>query len=318
MALSNMKVFNDFLYRSYTETIQQQVRLFNAASRNTLTLTTAANVGDYSREAFYGAISGLVRRRDSYGSDPVNAVNLAQLQKNSIKVAGGTPPIAWEPQQFSWIQRNQEEAGVVIGVQLAEGMFGDYLNTAIRCLVAAIDNNSLTYNGTGGNLALTSLVSGAAQFGDRAQRLRAWIVHSKPMHDLYSAAVTNSNTLFEFGTVNVVQDGFGRVLIMTDSDALIDTNNSPDTYFTVGLVEGGAMVEDNGDLFTNIETTNGNENIERTMQAEYTFNVGLKGYSWNFGAGGASPTDTELGTGTNWPKVATDNKDTAGVLVETT
>jgi hypothetical protein len=316
MALSDMTVFNDFAYLSFTETIVQQVRLFNEASNGALVLRPARNIGDFDEEAFFANISGLVRRRDAYGSGSVSPVDLSQLQRNTVKVAGGSVPVRWTPQQFSWVQQNQERAGTAIGEQFAEGVFQDYLNSAIAALVAAISNQgSLTYDATGGTLDRADLVQGAALFGDRASRLRAWIVHSKPMHDLLVENVTNAERLFTFGNVNVMDDGFGRPLIMTDSPDLI-TSGSPDTYHTIGLTEMGAMVEDNGDLFTNIDTENGNENIVRTWQAEYTFNLGLKGYSWDESNGGASPTDAELATGTNWDQVATFDKDTAGVLVD--
>ena len=60
----------------------------------------------------------------------------------------------------------------------------------------------------------------------------------------------------------------------------------------------------------------GKENIQRTYQAEWSYNLGLLGYSWNTAAGGSSPSDTALGTPSNWTKVATSNKDTAGVLLK--
>jgi len=79
-------------------------------------------------------------------------------------------------------------------------------------------------------------------------------------------------------------------------------------------VAGAATVSDGGDLITNIETSNGKERIETTFQADYTFGLGLKGYTWDEATGGKSPTDAELATGTNWDKVATDIKHTAGVI----
>jgi hypothetical protein len=50
------------------------------------------------------------------------------------------------------------------------------------------------------------------------------------------------------------------------------------------------------------------------MQVDYSFGLGLKGYSWDQTNGGKSPTDAELATGTNWDKVVTSDKHTAGVL----
>ncbi len=320
MALTDMKVFNDFVYDTATEVVDQEVQKFNAASQGAITLTTKRNVGDYAMKASFAAISGISRRRDSYGSGDVNAVVLAMLQNNTVKVAGGTPPILWEPQQFSWIQQNPEVAGVVIGEQVAKAMLQDQLNAAIGAAAAAVRNvgSDVTYTvPTTGKLTLNGLNFGAAKFGDRAPNIKAWVLHSKPLHDLYDASLTNTAQLFSFGDVQVRQDGFGRVFIVTDSPNLAQHIVSPDVndYITLGLVENAVAVEDNGDFFSNIETTNGKENIQRTWQGEWTFNLALKGYTWDSGNGGHSPTDTELKTGTNWDKTATSIKDTLGVVV---
>ena len=320
MALTDMKVFNDFVYDSVTETIDQEVQKFNAASQGTITLTSKRNVGDYAMKASFAAISGLVRRRNAYGSGSVNAVALAMLQNNSVKVAGGTPPIKWEPQQLSWIQQNPEVAGVVIGEQLAMAMLQDELNSAIGAAAAAVRNvgSDVTYTvGSKGTLTLNGLNYGAAKFGDRSQAIKAWVMHSKPFHDLLDTALTNSSQLFQFGTVQVRQDGMGRVFIVTDSPNLAQHIVSPDVYdyVTLGLVQDAIAVEDNNDFFANTDTTNGQENIERTYQAEWTFNLALKGYTWDVGSGSHSPTDAVLKTGTNWDKTATSIKDTLGVAV---
>lgn len=322
MALSNMKVFNDFAYASLTETVDQQVEKFNAASRGTIILRPGSNVGDYAYEASFSLIAGLVRDRDAYGSGSVSAVDLAQLQAVSVKVAAGTPPVQYEPQQFDWIQRNPEEAGTVYGAQLAKGLMQHKLNAAIASLRAAmLSNSAVSYTtGNGANLNLNVLNKGAALFGDRAAELAAWVIHSKPMHDLYDGALTNSNSLFQFGTVQVREDGFGRVFIVTDSPALFGDEAGGvgiDYYYTLGLVSGAALVEDNGDFRTYDATILGNENVKRQLQSEWSFNLGLKGYSWDTATGGKSPTSAELGTGGNWDKHATSNKDTAGVALTT-
>lgn len=320
MALSDMKVFNQFLYQSLTETMDQQVRLFNDAAAGTITLTSARNVGDYSMEASFAAIANLVRRRNAYGSGTINPVALSMLQNASVKIAGGTLPVLWEPQQFSWIQRSPEEAGTVIGLQVAEAQFGDYLNTAIGAASAAVRNvgSSLTYTvPSNGALTFNGLNWGAGKFGDRQDSIKAWVMHSTTLNTLYDNALTNSNKLFVFGNVQVREDGFGRRFIVTDSPNLNPHLVSPDVtdYVTLGLVEGAIAVEDNDDFFSNVETKNENENIKRTWQAEWTFNLALKGYTWDTTSGGHSPTDAAIKTGTNWDKTATSIKDTLGVAV---
>ena len=321
MALSDMQVFSDFVYSSATETVRQQIDLFNAASQNTIVLRTGANVGDYANQISYQLINGLVRRRNAYGSGSISNVPLKQHTHIGVKVAGGTVEVLFEPQQFTWIQRNPEESGVVIGEQLARGMLQDQVNTAILSLKAAFNNNAaVKHDATAGKLNLKALTRAAGLFGDRMGDIRAWVIHSKPMTDLFENALTNSEDLFRFETVRIVQDGFGRVFVMTDAPPLYDDNSTSstgdDTYFTLGLATTAAEIEDNADLYTHLEERNGEENIIRSWQAEWTYNLGLKGYAWDKTNGGNSPSDTALGTGSNWDQLAADIKDTAGVLIE--
>jgi hypothetical protein len=315
MALSNLERFNRWTYSSMVETITQQIALFNAATRGAIVLRTAANTGDYADEAYWKRLSGLVRRRDAYGSGAVASLTLEHLLKTSVKVAAGTPPVSIDPGMMTWIQQNPDDAGIAQGRQLAEGMLADILNTALGSASAAIGGISgLVHDATSANLSLSELNIGASKMGDRAQDILAWVMHSKPLFDLYGAALTNSNDLFSFGTVRVVNDGFGRPLIMTDSSDLsyVATGTK---YHTLGLVAGGIVCEQNNDFIQNTETKNGDENILRTVQSEWSYNVGIKGFSWDKASGGASPTDAELTTATNWDTVASSIKDNAGVIV---
>lgn len=317
MALSDMKVFDSFVVSSMTETVRQQVDLFNAASNGTLVMSADRNIGDYSKESYWAEISGVVRRRNIAGSGSVSPVALSQLQHNAVKVAAGTPPLAWNPSQLSWMQKNQEEAGTVIGAQLAVAKMQDMLNTAVTAAVAAMTNVGATvvFDGTASTLTHNSLNKGAFLFGDRSNDIRAWFIHSKAMRDLIDAGLTNTAQLFSYGTINIIADPMGRRFIMTDSASLIQ-DVTTDKYYTLGLVQGGIVCEDNGDFYSNQETSNGSDNITTTWQAEWTYQLGLKGYAWDISNGGRSPTNAAIGTGTNWDKIATDVKSTAGVLVK--
>ncbi len=319
MSLSTLKVFNRYVYLAATELIAQNIALFNDATRGAFVLRGAANQGDYSDEASYAFLSGLVRRRNAYGSGAVSEKELSMLLNTSVKIAAGTPPVRIDPNQWKWIQRSPAEAGVVIGKQLGEQTFADMLNTAIKAFVAATLNVGATvvYDGTAGNLSLGVMNTTASLFGDRSQAIAAWLMHSKSWHDMVGAAITNSNNLFVFGNIRVTTDGLGRPLIVTDAPDLTYTSSGT-KYRTLGLVSGAAIVEQNADYTENVETNNGDENIIRTFQAEWSYNLGLKGYAWDKSNGGASPSNAALGTGTNWDKFATSVKDLAGVMVQTT
>ena len=160
-----------------------------------------------------------------------------------------------------------------------------------------------------------SLLAGSALFGDRSDAIRVWAMHSKSMFDIFGVALANSTGLFTFGTVNVRQDGFGRPFIISDSPSLIETTAAPDKHYIAGMTTGAVVVEMNGDFVQNVETKNGNENIARTIQSEWSYNLGIKGYSWDKTTGGKSPNDAAIATADNWDRNMSSHKDTAGVLL---
>ena len=320
-SISDLKVFNEYTYSSMTETLRQQIELFNEATRGCITLRSAAHQGDYSELAFFKKISGLVRRRNAYadGSESdIASKKLEHLLDVSVKVAAGTPPVAIPPSQYKWIQMNPEVAGAAMGQQLAIDAMADMLNSALLAGGVALGAQAAVVNDVSGASTTTATFEGlraaAAKFGDRQSDVTCWVLHSHVMNSLWSEALANSQRLFTYGTISVLSDPFGRVFVMTDSPSLYYTDGDVH-YRTLGLVPGALYVGQNNDYTDNWETSNGKENIQRTYQAEWTYNLGVKGFTWDKANGGASPTDVELGTATNWDKLVTDNKDLAGVLL---
>jgi len=313
--LNNFVVFNDFAQRAFTEIMDQQVNSWNEATRGALVMRSANNIGDFMDESSYSSIANLVGNRDAYSTAGLTAVDLAQLLNTSVKVGGGTLPVEYTGTSFDWTQRPASEAGVVFGEQVAAGAMQYKLNSLIASLVAAIDAADVTYDGTAGTASLESLNLGAAKMGDRQSALAAWVMHSKSINDIYGQSLANSNRLFTFGTINVVDDGFGRPLIMTDSDALHFDNAGTENYHQLGLVAGAGIMEDNGTMRTYNETKTEFVNAKQLVKAEFDFNLGIKGYTWDKVNGGKSPNDTDLATPANWDRSATSHKDTAGVKV---
>ncbi len=323
MSLNNFKVFNDFAQGSATEVLAHNVELFNAATKGGILLQAARNAGDFSDKTMWAKLSGLVRRRNPYGSGAVTPLALSQLQDTSVKVAAGTPPVSLDPGMFEWILKNPKEGGVVYGQQLAEERMADMVDVAIAALIASLVNEGTNYYATlGATATYAGLNLAAGKFGDRSQSLACWVAHSKVLTDIWAANIANTASLFNFGTINVRTDPFGRPIIITDAQSLVDSNGAgtgPDvaSYRTLGLVPGAALIEDNGDYTSNLETKNGDENILRTVQSEWSYNVSVKGFAWDKSNGGKAPTTAALGTGTNWDAFATSPKDLAGVIYET-
>jgi hypothetical protein len=312
MALSDLVVFEEYAYSSMSEMLDYNVDLFNQATRGGMVLRTVAHQGDFSEQAMWAKLSGLVRRRDAYGSGSLSEKTLQHITETSVKVAAGINPVRIDPSMLRWIQRSPQEAGSTVGMQMAKDSMADMVNTAIAAYVAAVSAHSEVYydDDDDNTLTLAILNKIRALFGDRASDVVCWVMHSKSLFDLYGTALANSGYLFEFGNVKVAQDGFGNPFVVTDAPSLVDGEN----YYVLGPTAGAIVVDQNNDFEQNTQTNNGDENITRTYQAEWSFNLGLKGYAWDKTSGGKSPDDTALATGTNWDKFVTSFKDTAGVL----
>lgn len=316
MSLSQMQVFNQYIMPATIETLAQMVEKFNANSNGAIRLTTEGFDGDFFQESFFASIHSAQRRVDRYAAQGTpSATDLTQNTANAVKVAGGFGPIRFEPSQLTWLQKPTAEGIEVASRNFAEALLADQLNTAIACLVAAIANQGTATTvdvSATGEADYGTINSAHALFGDASALIAADVMNGAQFHKLIGQNLTNGAQLFVAGNVQVV-DILGRPVIVTDAPALFATG-TPNVNKILGLAEGAAIVFDGGDVVSNIDTSNGKTRIETTMQVDYSFGVKLKGYSWDIANGGKSPTDAELATGTNWDKVATSIKNTAGVL----
>lgn len=324
MALSAFQIFNEYTRKASAVALSYQVELFNTATRGGLLLTNKRSEGDFSDKSHYAQVPNLVRRRDPYASGTIAPVTMAQLLETSVKVGAGTFPFQADPAWFAWLQLNPEEGGALYGQQLAEQRLADMVNVAIGSYKAAVQTEGSNVSDITGsaNASLPALLTTSAKLGDRADKIKCWLGHSKPIFDIWGAALANTTNLFTFGTVNIMQDGFGRIFIMSDAPALsdpigVDDDPATPSYFMCGLTENAVVIQDNGDFTQNIEESNGDNNIKRTIQAEWSYNVGVKGFTWDKTTGGKAPTTAALFTGSNWDKLTGySNKDLAGVLLE--
>lgn len=315
MSLSQMQVFNQYLMPVLAEIYPQEIQKFNAASNGAIVLQSAGFDGDFFRESFYNALRSAQRRVDRYAAQAsAAATDLTQSQQSMVKVAGGFGPIRYEPSQMSWLNKPTQEGIEVAARMFAEALLADQLNTAVAAGVAAIGNVAELTNDVSASAKIThsALNSTDSLFGDMSQRLVARVMTGLQYHTMIGENLANAQDLFKSDTVRIV-DILGKAIVVTDVPAL-RVAGTPTKQKVLTLVAGGIMVSDSGDLITNIETKNGQTRIETTMQSDYTFGLGIKGFTWDETNGGKSPTDAELATGTNWDNVKTSVKECAGVL----
>ena len=327
MSFSDMHLFNEQVQTVATETVADNVQLFNHASAGALVLGNQTHLGDYLEEASYQLISNVTSPRDVYAEADAEDTVLDQLLDRSVKIDRRIGPIAWTTEQFRRQNKSEEEAGIIIGEQAAKGMLKDYLNAAIRGLRTALslskgeETTSFTSEVDDSSPVLELLVNGASLLGDRSSALVAWVMHSRTYHALVKEAVTNTQQLFHIGDINVKEDGLGRRYIITDSPSLLAVKEAEDeattiltNTYTLGLVSGAVQVQTD-ELHSVTADITGRTNLKKRWQGEYSFTLGLKGYSWAKPEV-RSPDDDALSNAENWKQMASSIKDTAGIIID--
>jgi len=312
MALSDMRVFNEFYMSAAVDRLEQKLGVFNEASRGAIRLTTQGFIGDFMDASFFANLAGTQSRVDRYATnDPVAPIDLTEEKTRSVKIAGRFGPIRFEPSQFTWLQRPDSEGAAAFAEKFSDAVIKDMVNTSIASLVAAINNNPLARFDAGTNpITFSALNDAQALFGDASENILVFVMTGKTAHKLIGQNIQNASQLFVAGNVRII-DILGTLVIRTDAPALFQTG-TPSHDFVLGLTDGASTITDAAsDLQSATSTLPGKQRIETIMQTDYSFGLTLKGYKWG---GGASPNAAQLGTGTNWPQIIADVKNTAGVI----
>ncbi len=315
MSLSDMKVYNDDIVGTTIELLGQKTDQFNAASGGAIVLSTASWRGDFSRESFFNQIASAKRRVDRYAAIASQAATaLTQGEHVGVKVAGGFGPVLFEPAQMTWLNEDPASAIRAISEGFSDALLADQLNTAVGAAVAAVSGQTALVNDVSATagLSLNVLNNSHAKFGDQSQLLITDIMTGAAYHTLVDKALTNANQLFVAGNVMVV-DVLGKRYVISDIPALYEAGR-PNKTKVLSVVANGIIVDNASDIISNIDTSNGNTRIQTTWQADYSFGLKLKGYSWDVTNGGKSPLDAELFTVANWGKAVAENKHTLGTL----
>lgn len=332
MALSDLAVFSEYAYAAMTEVLDQQIDLFNSASAGSIILAGSAHQGDYSDVAFWQRVSGgTVRRRNAYGSGAIDQKSMKQIIDTMVKIAAGTYEMDFPPSEMKWIQVNPQERGAAFGQQLAKDVMADMLNTSIGAgrLALSQDASTNVYDATGltdkegPTMTPTVLARTAGKFGDRSSAIAAWIMHSGVITDLWVNALQNAERLFVYSNVNIIRDAFGRLFVVSDCDNLTWTDTGGEGgaarngFYTLGLQPGAIVIGQNNDFVAGEQTITGLENLTTRYQAEWSWQLGVMGYSWDKSTGGKSPNDAAILSAANWERYSNSHKDLAGVYAKT-
>ena len=333
---SNFIINNPFTYSGYTEMLTQFSDAFNAQSNGAIVLTSASKRGEIESGTFFQNVSGLISRRDTTSTSATTDTRVPMAQIDMVKVDRKVGPVAHTYDSFRKIgiqgvvPENHQSSGIdtldfVVGQQTAKAAQVEQINTVLKALVTSLRKTTAlkTVNtGASHTLDTIDLVNGLSLMGDAAaNNVGLWVMHSREFFKLVGSQITsNLNGVTGF----VVADGtpvtLNRPVLVIDSPALVIIDGisaGNNSYITLGLGQGAAMAEDSEDMMLATQLITGVENLSVRIQGEYSYNVGVKGFSYDSTAGGVNPNDTAMGTAANWVQKYADVKDLGGVLIET-
>ncbi len=312
-------IYQEQFFGGATEVLEQNANGFNAASANCIQLIPSRLKGDYEKESFMKAISGIVSRRDITSTATVTDLALTQGEAVAVKVAKKIGPVANTLDSLRKIASDPQEFSFILGQQWGKSMALDQINTSIAGVTAALTGVSALVNdvtsATTKTVTHNHLVNTIAKMGDAGNRIAAFVMHSKTYYDLLNQSI--SDKIFEVASTSVFNGtvaSLGRPVIVTDAPALL-VAGTPNTYRTLALVEGAVTVKDSEEREVVSDLVTGLENLVIRIQGEYAYNLGVKGFTWDTANGGANPADAAIATSSNWDKVATDNKSCAGAVL---
>lgn len=320
---SNFKIYQEYLKTRAAETLQQQADVFNAAVNGAIILRTVEKPGDYEYESFFKDIANLVSRRDNTSTSAATKLSMAQDEFVRVKLSRKIGPVDMARDAFrKWMGRyNPTEFSGILGEQIAVAQQLDMANSALLAARAALVNVSsgalLNTIASSGTITTNGLIDTLAKFGDRADRIVAWVMHSKPYYDLTKQQVTSNITgVSNFNVQTGTPVTLNRPVLVTDSDSLKVTSGSPAVtdYYTLGLTANGVLCEVTETNDVVVDDVTGLEVLMTRLQGEFAYNLGLKGFKYDTANGGVNPNATAVGTGTNWDKAATYDKALAGVV----
>jgi hypothetical protein len=321
--ISNMQVYNAEFHSGLSESVSQAIDIINGAAANTIRVVANEHRGDYKKESFWQKMD-LVTRRVDTSTSAASIVTMPQGEMVSVKVKRKIGPVRVFRDALVNVEADLAAAARIFGQQAGEQKIQDMLNTGLLAAEAAIANVSalnLDITGESTKTASTGALNRVlAKFGDRAQRVRAWAMHSKPNFDVVGGLLNDKVTgLTDVLTVQgAIPALMGRLALVSDAPALTDANGSlADTYNTLGLVENAIVLEESDPELFVLDETVGLENLAYTLQAEYAYTITIKGFKWDITNGGRNPADAAIGTGSNWDKTATSDKDLAGIRLLT-
>lgn len=311
---SDLKIYHDQVQAGFMQKQAQMLANFLPAMAGAIRIETAQRKGDYHYQAIFDN-GPAISRRDLTSSSAQTATALTQDEEISVKINRKYDLVEVTHSSFRNQGLSPDMFFRMLGEDYAEKKFKDWINTGVLACEAALQAAANTHDKSGSTITHGFLNGAFQKLGDHAMDIVSVVMHSNSYHGLVGQAITDKIT----DVANVaIRDGgtfaLGRRFMVSDVPALVDLNGSlTDTYNLLCLVRNAIVIEESEpDIIAIVPEQTGGENVTMRFQAEFAYNVSIKGFKWDVSNGGANPTDATLGTQTNWDLWAGDTKQTAG------
>jgi uncharacterized protein YjdB len=308
---SDLIIYNDQVQTAYLERMQDVLDVFNAASNGAIVLRNEMIPGDFTNAAFY-KVPGSVAHRNVNSTATVNGQIIDADEMVGVKTPWKYGPYETTEEAFKRRARSVEEFSQLIGQHMADATLDYMIQAVFAALTAAIGSNTpMVAQGDWVLDGKKVLTKGMRKFGDRAGRIAIFAMDSTVYFDMVDQAITEK--IYEEAGFVI----YGGTPGTMGKPVLVSDKIPEDLIF--GLQAGAAQVIESQPPGVRSYNIDNQENLAIGYRAEGTFNIDLLGYSWDTVGSPAAPANpnlTQLGSGANWRKYATDNKATAGVLIE--
>lgn len=307
--VTDFKVYDTLAQTAYVERIQDVLEVFNGSSNGAIRLRSEIIAGDFSRDAFYAPF-GTAAHRAIGSNAPVDPSAITGDEIVGVKTDWKFGPYAATEESFKRRARSVDEFFMLAGQSMAEATLEYMIQAALASLDGAIGSNGNMIT-QGGLTNRQALINGLRKFGDRFGRVAVFVMDSSTYFDVVEAGI--SDKLYEEAGV-VIYGGtpgtLGKPVLVTD------TVNDAGKIF--GLQSGAVEIVESQAPGVRSYEINDRENLTVGFRSEGSFNVNVMGYSWipDTSPINNSPNLAALGTTSNWTKVATSDKATAGVIIE--
>ena len=331
---TNFVIDNPYIYTGYTEMLTQFSNAFNGQSNGALVLTAESIRGESSSSSYFQNINGLIRDRNPSSNADVDDKVIPMGTIVTVKVDRGVGPVAHTYDSFRKIgvvgnlPSSHNTSGInlmdyIVGQQTAKAVQVEKINMLLLALVTSLRGVAgLRVDDLAASLDNKHLVSGLSKMGDAAgTNVRIWIMHSQAYFKLIQNQIDSGvDSITGFVMTNGSPITLNRPVLVIDSPSLVVPNGvSPgvDSYITLGLGAGAAQAIDSEDMMLASQLITGKQNLSIRLQGEYSYNLGVRGFTYDLASGGVSPSATAIGTTANWDKAYADIKDLGGVVIET-